>query len=60
MTSGRKKEFYNSVILFIIRKFGILLWSIYEGNCVSKMFVYLNLLPKTRFKRFVSKGPFKQ
>ena len=47
MISGSKKEFYNIVILYIIRKFGILLLYIYEGNCVSKMFVYSNLLPKT-------------
>ena len=35
MKSGSKKEFCNIVILYIIRKFGILLLYIYEGKCIS-------------------------
>ena len=47
MKPGSKKEVCNIINLYTIKKFGILLLYIYEGNCVSKMFVYLNLLPKT-------------
>ena len=37
---GKQEGICNIVILYILRKFGILLLYIYEGNCVSKMFLY--------------------
>ena len=56
---GSKKEFDNIGKLYIVRTIGILLLNRYEGQCVSKMFWYWNLLSKSMIQAFCLKKSVK-